>query len=37
MVYYKLKKIMINAPGFTKLIINFIIKDHSLPNFMITD
>ena len=37
MVYYKLAKITINAPGLAELIINVIIWQHGLPDSIMSD
>lgn len=37
MIYYKLVKITINTSGFTKVIIDIVIKYHGLPDSIITD
>ena len=37
MVHYKLVKITINAPSLGEVIINVMVKHHSLFNSMITD
>lgn len=37
MIYYKPVKVTIDAPDFTKIIINVVIRYHSLSDFIITD
>ena len=37
MVYYKSVKVIIDAPGFAKVIINIGVKHHGLPKSIITD
>ena len=37
MVYYKLVKITINAPGLVQVIIDVVVWHHSLSNSIITD
>ena len=37
MVYHKLVKIIINAPGLFEVIIDIVIHHHSLLNFIVTD
>ena len=37
MVHYKPVKIIINALGLAKIIINVVVGHHSLPDFIITD
>ncbi len=37
MVHYKLVKVMIDAPGLTKVIINMVICYHGVPESIITD
>ena len=36
-VYYKLLKITMNIPGLAKVIIDVMVKNHSLPNSIIID
>ena len=37
MIYYKLVKITINAPGLAEVIIDMVIQHHSLPDSIIFD
>ena len=37
MVYYRLVKITIDAPGLIKVIINMVVCYHSLLNFIVTN
>ena len=37
MVYYKLVKVIINAPGLAKVIIDMVIRHHDLPDSIVTN
>ena len=37
MVYYKPVKIIIDAPGHAKVIIDVVLRHHDLPNLIVTD
>ena len=37
MVYYKLVKVTIDAPGLAEVIINVVVRHHGLPNSIVTD
>ena len=37
MVYYKLVKVSINAPDLAKVIIDMVMRYHSLPDSIVTD
>ena len=37
MVYYKPVKVTINAPGLAKIIIDVVVRYHSLPDLIVTD
>ena len=37
MVYYKLVKITLNAPGLAEVIIDVVVRHHGLPDLIVTD
>ena len=36
-VHYELVKVTINAPGLAKVILNVLVRQHSLPNSIVSD